>query len=165
MFKIFLYFQHGSTYEVATACALALGAEKLLCIIDGPILDESGRLIHFLTLQDADLLVRERAKQSETAANYVKAVAQEDVACAVYDDTSDMASTTDGNAFTHAPTFHNGVGFDNGNGLWSSEQGFAIGGQERLSRLNGYLSEIAAAAFVCRVSLHNLMTAFVFVTP
>ncbi|GKD52993.1 probable amino-acid acetyltransferase NAGS1, chloroplastic isoform X1, partial [Tanacetum coccineum] len=28
------------TYEVATACALALGAEKLICIIDGPILDE-----------------------------------------------------------------------------------------------------------------------------
>ncbi|GKB38102.1 reverse transcriptase domain-containing protein, partial [Tanacetum coccineum] len=29
-----------NTYEVATACALALGAEKLICIIDGPILDE-----------------------------------------------------------------------------------------------------------------------------
>ncbi|XP_057806796.1 probable amino-acid acetyltransferase NAGS1, chloroplastic [Salvia miltiorrhiza] len=138
-----------NTYEVATACALALSAEKLLCIIDGPILDESGRLIRFLTLQDADMLVRKRAKQSETAANYVKVVAQEDVTCVVYDDTSDMA-TTNGKAFTQAPTFQNGVGFDNGNGLWSSEQGFAIGGQERLSRLNGYLSEIAAAAFVCR---------------
>ncbi|KAJ4914147.1 hypothetical protein Rs2_08768 [Raphanus sativus] len=44
----------------------------------------------------------------------------------------------------------NGVGFENGNGLWSGEQGFAIGGEERLSRLNGYLSELAAAAFVCR---------------
>ncbi|XP_047954896.1 probable amino-acid acetyltransferase NAGS1, chloroplastic isoform X2 [Salvia hispanica] len=139
-----------NTYEVATACALALGAEKLLCIIDGPILDESGRLIRFLTLQDADMLVRERAKQSETAANYVKAVAQEDVGCVAYDDTSDMA-TTNGKVFTQAPTFQNGVGFGNGNGLWStSEQGFAVGGQERLSRLNGYLSEIAAAAFVCR---------------
>ncbi|KAL1540879.1 putative amino-acid acetyltransferase nags1, chloroplastic, variant 2 [Salvia divinorum] len=139
-----------NTYEVATACALALGAEKLLCIIDGPILDESGRLIRFLTLQDADMLVRERAKQSETAANYVKAVAQEDVTCVAYDDTSDMA-ITNGKVFTQAPTFQNGVGFDNGNGLWStSEQGFAVGGQERLSRLNGYLSEIAAAAFVCR---------------
>lgn len=139
---------------------MALGAEKLLCIIDGPILDESGRLIRFLTLQDADMLVRKRAKQSETAANYVKAVAHEDVACVVYDETSDMA-TTNGKAFSQAPTFQNGVGFDNGNGLWSSEQGFAIGGQERLSRLNGYLSEIAAAAFVCRVSLHNFMTIFV----
>ncbi|KAG6403422.1 hypothetical protein SASPL_135643 [Salvia splendens] len=139
-----------NTYEVATACALALGAEKLLCIIDGPILDESGRLIRFLTLQDADMLVRERAKQSETAANYVKAVAQEDVGCVAYDDASNMA-TTNGKVFTQAPTFQNGVGFGNGNGLWStSEQGFAVGGQERLSRLNGYLSEIAAAAFVCR---------------
>lgn len=114
--------------------------------------------MRFLTLQDADMLVRKRAKQSETAANYVKAVAQEDVACVVCDDSSDMAPPTNGKAFTEAPKFQNGVGFDNGNGLWSSEQGFAIGGQERLSRLNGYLSEIAAAAFVCRVSLHNLMT-------
>ncbi|KAG6401227.1 hypothetical protein SASPL_138077 [Salvia splendens] len=139
-----------NTYEVATACALALGVEKLLCIIDGPILDESGRLIRFLTLQDADMLVRERAKQSETAANYVKAVAQEGVGCVAYDDTSDMP-TTNGKLFTQATTFQNGVGFGNGNGLWStSEQGFAVGGQERLSRLNGYLSEIAAAAFVCR---------------
>lgn len=56
---------------------------------------------------------------------------------------------------TRNPTFQNGVGFDNGNGL-SGEQGFAIGGQERLSRQNGYLSELAAAAFVCRVSSSNL---------
>ncbi|KAI3462678.1 hypothetical protein Pfo_019341 [Paulownia fortunei] len=139
-----------NTYEVATACALALGAEKLICIIDGPILDECGRLIRFLTLQDADMLIRKRAKQSETAANYVKAVAQEDLACVVYNDSNDMAPSPNGKAFTQAPKFQNGVGFDNGNGLWSSEQGFAIGGQERLSRLNGYLSELAAAAFVCR---------------
>ncbi|XP_054824263.1 probable amino-acid acetyltransferase NAGS1, chloroplastic isoform X3 [Prosopis cineraria] len=61
-------------------------------------------------------------------------------------------SPQNGDAFTptHNATFHNGVGFDNGNGLWSGEQGFAIGGQERLSRMNGYLSELAAAAFVCR---------------
>ncbi|KAL6587728.1 putative amino-acid acetyltransferase nags1, chloroplastic [Orobanche minor] len=138
-----------NTYEVATACALALGAEKLICIIDGPILDECGRLIRFLSLQDADMLVRKRAKQSETAANYVKAVAQEDLV--VYDDSKDMApSPNGGEFFARAPNFQNGVGFDNGNGLWSSEQGFAIGGQERLSRLNGYLSELAAAAFVCR---------------
>ncbi|KAL6521598.1 putative amino-acid acetyltransferase nags2, chloroplastic [Orobanche gracilis] len=138
-----------NTYEVATACALALGAEKLICIIDGPILDECGRLIRFLSLQDADMLVRKRAKQSETAANYVKAVAQEDLI--VYDDSKDVASSPNGGeSSARAPNFQNGVGFDNGNGLWSSEQGFAIGGQERLSRLNGYLSELAAAAFVCR---------------
>ncbi|KAL4577519.1 hypothetical protein LXL04_013628 [Taraxacum kok-saghyz] len=124
-----------NTYEVATACALALGAEKLICIIDGPILDEWGRLIRFLTLEDADMLIRRRAKQSEVAANYVKAIDEED-------------PVSSSHGFT--ATFQNGVGFDNGNGLWSSEQGFAIGGQERLSRSNGYLSELAAAAFVCR---------------
>lgn len=47
-----------NTYEVTTACALALEAEKLICVIDGPILDEMGRLIRFLTLEDADRLIR-----------------------------------------------------------------------------------------------------------
>ncbi|MCE3050197.1 putative amino-acid acetyltransferase nags1, chloroplastic [Datura stramonium] len=140
-----------NTYEVATACALALGAEKLICIIDGPILDESGRLIRFLTLQDADMLVRKRAEQSETAANYVKAVSQEDFNCLGHDGSNGSMSSYNMNGFSQKySVFQNGVGFDNGNGLWSSEQGFAIGGQERLSRLNGYLSELAAAAFVCR---------------
>ncbi|XP_042025911.1 probable amino-acid acetyltransferase NAGS1, chloroplastic isoform X1 [Salvia splendens] len=138
-----------NTYEVATACALALGAEKLICIIDGPILDEHGRLIHFLTLQEADLLIRRRAKQSETAANYVKAVDQDDLVCAAYNDASDTVPSLNGKAFGRAK-FQNGVGFDNGDGLWSGEQGFAVGSQERLSGLNGYLSELAAAAFVCR---------------
>ncbi|KAL2528342.1 putative amino-acid acetyltransferase NAGS1 [Forsythia ovata] len=141
-----------NTYEVATACAMALGAEKLICIIDGPILDECGRLIRFLTLQDADLLIRKRAKQSETAANYVKAVDQEDFTGLGYINSNGTVPSEKEEAFTkrYTPIFQNGVGFDNGNGLWSSEQGFAIGGQERLSRLNGYLSELAAAAFVCR---------------
>ncbi|XP_011099393.1 probable amino-acid acetyltransferase NAGS1, chloroplastic isoform X1 [Sesamum indicum] len=138
-----------NSYEVATACAMALGAEKLICIIDGPILDECGRLIHFLTLQDADMLIRKRAKQSETAANYVKAVAQEDL-CAAYDDSNHAVSSLNGKAFSQASKFQNGVGFDSGSGFWSSEQGFAIGGQESMSRLNGYLSELAAAAFVCK---------------
>lgn len=103
--------------------------------MDGPILDESGHLIRFLTLDDADMLIRKRAEQSETAANYVKAVTQ-----------------------PPAAKFQNGVGFDDGTGTWSNEQGFAIGGQERLSRSNGYLSELAAAAFVCRVSFLNFST-------
>ncbi|XP_060194722.1 probable amino-acid acetyltransferase NAGS1, chloroplastic [Lycium barbarum] len=138
-----------NTYEVATACALALGAEKLICIIDGPILDESSRLIRFLTLQDADMLVRKRAEQSETAANYVKAVSQEDFNRL---GSNGSLPSQNGNGYSrrYNPTFQNGIGFDNGNGLWSSEQGFAIGGQEKLSRSNGYLSELAAAAFVCR---------------
>ncbi|XP_011007859.1 PREDICTED: probable amino-acid acetyltransferase NAGS2, chloroplastic isoform X1 [Populus euphratica] len=142
-----------NTYEVATACALAIGADKLICIIDGPILDESGHLIRFLTLEEADMLIRKRAKQSEIAAHYVKAVGEEDCAFLEhYDSVGIDASSQNGKSLSgrHNATFHNGVGFDNGNGLWSGEQGFAIGGEERQSRLNGYLSELAAAAFVCK---------------
>ncbi|KAL9245848.1 hypothetical protein vseg_019451 [Gypsophila vaccaria] len=137
-----------NTYEVATACALALSAEKLICIIDGPILDDSGRLIRYLSLHDADKLIRQRAKQSEVAANYVEAVSQEDLKSQeLYQFTDTTPPLWNGRSNA---TFQNGLGFDNGNGLWFGEQGFAIGGQERLSRLNGYLSELAAAAFVCR---------------
>ncbi|XP_054790194.1 probable amino-acid acetyltransferase NAGS2, chloroplastic, partial [Prosopis cineraria] len=142
-----------NTYEVATACALAIGADKLICIIDGLILDENGHLIRYLPLQEADLLIRKRAEQSEIAANYVKAVDVNNFSSAGHKSSNGTAhSPQNGDAFTptHNATFHNGVGFDNGNGLWSGEQGFAIGGQERLSRMNGYLSELAAAAFVCR---------------
>ncbi|XP_022132789.1 probable amino-acid acetyltransferase NAGS2, chloroplastic isoform X2 [Momordica charantia] len=171
-----------NTYEVATACALAIGADKLICIIDGPILDEAGRHISFLTLQEADMLIRERAKQCEIAANYVKVVGKEDFAHSnhyINNDSSRSIHPLNGKAALdnptqtfqngvgfgshhtptfengvrfnshHTPTFQNGVGFGNGNGLWSTEQGFAIGG-ERNSHLNGYLSELAAAAFVCR---------------
>ncbi|XP_038881461.1 probable amino-acid acetyltransferase NAGS2, chloroplastic isoform X2 [Benincasa hispida] len=151
-----------NTYEVATACALAIGADKLICIIDGPILDEAGRHISFLTLQEADMLIRERAKQCEIAANYVKVVGKEDFTR--YNDSNGSIHLQNGTASLedhtpfqngvgfgphHMPVFQNGVGFGNGAGLWSSEQGFAIGG-ERNSHMNGYLSELAAAAFVCR---------------
>ncbi|KAM5576828.1 hypothetical protein ABKV19_007592 [Rosa sericea] len=132
-----------NTYEVATACSLAIGADKLICIMDGPILDESGRLIHFLTLEEADKLIRQRAKQSEIAASYVKAVDEENIHYLGHDSGIFLKEK-------HIPRFNNGVGFENGNGLWSGEQGFAIGGHERQSRLSGYLSELAAAAFVCR---------------
>ncbi|CAL5369363.1 unnamed protein product [Camellia sinensis] len=148
-----------NTYEVATACALALGAEKLICIIDGPILDECGRLIRFLPLQDADMLIRKRAEQSEIATNYVQAVGEDDLTCLVHSDSNgSVPFQQNGKSFSdkYAATFQNGVGFDNGNGLWSGEQGFAIGGQERLSRLNGYLSELAAAAFVCRGGIQRV---------
>uniref|UniRef100_A0A3N7GP98 amino-acid N-acetyltransferase n=1 Tax=Populus trichocarpa TaxID=3694 RepID=A0A3N7GP98_POPTR len=137
-----------NTYEVATACALAIGADKLICVIDGPILDESGHLIRFLTLEEADMLIRKRAKQSEIAAHYVKAVGDEDLTFLEHNDSIGiLASSLNGKALSgrHSATFHNGVGFDNGNG-----QGFAIGGEELQSRLNGYLSELAAAAFVCK---------------
>ncbi|KAL3039362.1 hypothetical protein AAZX31_01G181600 [Glycine max] len=141
-----------NTYEVATACALAIGADKLICLIDGPILDESGRLIRFLPLQEADMLIRKRAEQSEAAANYVKAVDEEGFNSLEYNNFNGAVKSPPIGRFTewHNATFHNGVGFESGNGLGSGEQGFAIGGQERLSRMNGYLSELAAAAFVCR---------------
>lgn len=135
-----------STYEVATACALAIEADKLICIVDGQILDKNGRHIRFMTLQDADLYIRKRAKQSETAANYVKFVG-EDINSSgnLHSKINGMVSWKDESSYAK---FQNGVGFDNGKG-----QGFAIGGQERLSRLNGYFSELAAAAFVCKVML------------
>lgn len=102
------------------------------------------------------MLIRKRAKQSETAARYVKTVGEEDLTFLEHNDSIGIVpSSQNGKALSGRPnaTFHNGVGFDNGNGLWSGEQGFAIGGHERQSRLNGYLSELAAAAFVCKVSL------------
>ncbi|KAK3411935.1 probable amino-acid acetyltransferase NAGS1, chloroplastic [Eucalyptus grandis] len=151
-----------NTYEVATACALAIGAEKLICIIDGQILDENGRLIRFLTLDEADTLIRKRAKQSETAANYVEAVSQGDAfgTCLGGKNCNGAAPPYNGSSFTPShngkgflekgnATFQNGVGFDNGNGLWEGEQGFAIGGLERQSRFD-YLAELVVAALVCR---------------
>ncbi|KAK4773751.1 hypothetical protein SAY87_028770 [Trapa incisa] len=141
-----------NTYEVATACALAIGAEKLIFILDGPILDENGRLIQFLTLQEADVLIREQTKHSETAANYVKAVC-DDITSLVPDDPSDkIISSHNGESSVRKSisVFHNEVDFGNGGGVWFCEQGFPVGGLECQRRTNGYLSELAAAAFVCR---------------
>ncbi|KAL6658031.1 hypothetical protein ACP70R_004278 [Stipagrostis hirtigluma subsp. patula] len=140
-----------NTYEVATACALAIEADKLICIVDGQIFDEHGRVNRFMSIEEADMLIRTRAKQSEIAANYVKVVGEEDINhvrdLALKQDTELGLNGWDhGNGYT--ASFRNGVGFNNGNGL-SGEQGFAIGGEERLSRSNGYLSELAAAAYVC----------------
>jgi len=134
----------------------------LICIVDGQILDEHGRLIRFMTLQDADLLIRQRAKQSEVAANYVRAVDEEGSSADYLDSngTSNILLNWKGPSESYRATFQNGVGFDNGNGLWSGEQGFAIGGEERLSRLNGYLSELAAAVYVCRVCTPITITSF-----
>ncbi|KAK8935622.1 hypothetical protein KSP39_PZI013446 [Platanthera zijinensis] len=134
-----------NTYEVATACALAVEADKLICIVDGQIHDDHGRLIRFMTLQDADQLIRKRAKESEIAANYVKAVGKESISGCL--DSTPLSMTDD---VSFSANFHNGVGFDDGNDLWCMEQGFAIGGVERATRSNGYLSELAAAVYVCR---------------
>uniref|UniRef100_A0ACD5UK67 Uncharacterized protein n=1 Tax=Avena sativa TaxID=4498 RepID=A0ACD5UK67_AVESA len=129
-----------NTYEVATACALAIEADKLICVVDGQIFDEHGRVIHFMSLEEADMLIRKRAKLSDIAANYVKVVDEED---------HEPSLNGRGHLNGYAPSFQNGLGFNNGNGIYSGEQGFAIGGEERLSRSNGYLSELAAAAYVC----------------
>lgn len=95
--------------------------------------------------------------QSDIAASYVKAVGKGVSLSSGHDGINGTIPSPNGKVFG----FQNGVGFENGNGLWSSEQGFAIGGEERLSRKNGYLSELAAAAFVCRVSLlHNSWSLF-----
>ncbi|XP_040382410.1 probable amino-acid acetyltransferase NAGS2, chloroplastic isoform X2 [Oryza brachyantha] len=136
-----------NTYEVATACALAIEADKLICIVDGQIFDEHGRVIHFMSLEEADMLIRKRAKQSDIAANYVKVVDEEGISHLHEDDKPSLNGSSPLGAF--AASFHNGLGFNNGNGIYSGEQGFAIGGEERLSRSNDYLSELAAAAFVC----------------
>uniref|UniRef100_A0A0D9VVN1 amino-acid N-acetyltransferase n=1 Tax=Leersia perrieri TaxID=77586 RepID=A0A0D9VVN1_9ORYZ len=140
-----------NTYEVATACALAIEADKLICVVDGQIFDEHGRVNRFMSIEEADMLIRTRAKQSEIAANYVKVVGDEDISYARNFPVKEEKELgligwdfVDG----HTASFRNGVGFNNGNGL-SGEQGFAIGGEERLSRSNGYLSELAAAAYVC----------------
>ncbi|RWW07136.1 hypothetical protein BHE74_00035461 [Ensete ventricosum] len=102
------------------------------------------------------MLIRKLAKQSEIAANYVKVVGEEAIPSPCYIDSHEDGNLPwdeKGYKGRCNAMFQNGVGFDNGNGLWSGKQGFAIGGEERLSRLNGYLSELAAAAYVCRVSL------------
>jgi amino-acid N-acetyltransferase len=107
-----------------------------------------------MSIEEADMLIRTRAKQSETAANYVKVVGEEDVSYTVnFPIKEEEEQVWNARDFVgdYTASFRNGVGFNNGNGL-SGEQGFAIGGEERLSRSNGYLSELAAAAYVCHVS-------------
>ncbi|CAI7875683.1 unnamed protein product [Closterium sp. NIES-53] len=59
-----------NTYEVATACAIGLGADKLICLLDGAVADNRGRLIRWMTLQQADVIIRNRATQSYAAAEY-----------------------------------------------------------------------------------------------
>ena len=77
-----LLFLTFSTYEVATACALAIEADNHICVVDGQIYDEHGRVNRFMSIEEADMLIRTRAKQSETAANYVKVVGEEDISYA-----------------------------------------------------------------------------------
>ncbi|KAJ3693172.1 hypothetical protein LUZ60_008652 [Juncus effusus] len=132
-------------YEVATACALAVEADKLICIIDGEITDSNDRPIRFMSLHDADKLIRTRAGQSQTAFNYATQSQSQNQSQTAFNYATQSQSQTltlTGRSRS-CGGFKNGVGFDNG-------MGFAIGGEERLSRLNGYFAELTAAAFVCR---------------
>ncbi|PKA59907.1 Acetylglutamate kinase [Apostasia shenzhenica] len=140
-----------NTYEVATACALSLEADKLICVEDGQARDENGIPPHFISLHVADAIIRKQANKSETAANYVKFTDLKHQIC-------QCNFMSNGNGKTSVAGKHlgqrnnvelqNGVGCDRGNGIWSFGQGFAIGGEERLSRKN--LTELAAAAFACK---------------
>ena len=164
-----------STYEVATACATALQADKLLCLLDGPVCDENGRLVRFMTLNEADRLIRKRASQSYTAADYVKAVAGPGYVKSLGLDTKGNGSLRDeSDSSTFEVTEVNNVtttgherldSYISGDvykleGSYSGQtesnsttrQGFAIGGHERLIRTYAYLSELTAAVYVCRVS-------------
>ncbi|KAI5057322.1 hypothetical protein GOP47_0027337 [Adiantum capillus-veneris] len=139
-----------NTYEVATACARELQADKLISLLDGPLLDDNGRLIRFMTLQGADELIRKWAEQSQTAANYVKAVAGID-----YVRSLGLANLSN-KELDHANSNASNVIKENGRISIKDESGsqgghgLAIGGEERLSRNYGYLSELTAAVFVCR---------------
>jgi amino-acid N-acetyltransferase len=164
-----------STYEVATACATALQADKLLCLLNGPVCDENGRLIRFMTVDEADRLLRKRARQSYSADDYVKAVAGPGYVQglgletkgngSLHDesDSSTFEATKDITTMGHElldSYISGGVYKLDGQAESGSttQQGFAIGGHERLNRTHAYLSELTAAVYVCRVSSNPHLT-------
>ncbi|KAH7435721.1 hypothetical protein KP509_06G076900 [Ceratopteris richardii] len=136
-----------NSYEVATACAKELQADKLISLLDGPLLDDNGRLIRFMTLQDADELIRKWAGESETAAKYVKAVAGNDYAksLGLLGISNGKAAHMNGVA-SHAIQENKYLGKVDEN----VTHGLAVGGEDRLARDHRYLSELIAAVFVCR---------------
>lgn len=139
-----------NTYEVATACARELQADKLISLLDGPLLDDNGRLIRFMTLQGADELIRKWAEQSETAANYIKAVAGIDYVKSLGLEKASSKELDHINDNGRSAIHEYGcVAIEDESGAQGSH-GLAIGGEERLSRNYGYLSELTAAVFVCR---------------
>uniref|UniRef100_A0A0D9X0X3 N-acetyltransferase domain-containing protein n=1 Tax=Leersia perrieri TaxID=77586 RepID=A0A0D9X0X3_9ORYZ len=122
---------HGLVDNVASGNFLGAKADKLICIVDGQIFDEHGRAIHFMSLEEADMLIRKRAKQSDIAANYVKVVDEEGISHLHEDGEPSLNGNGSGHLDAYATSFKNGLGFNNGNGIYSGEQGFAIGGEER----------------------------------
>ncbi|MCO5590425.1 hypothetical protein L7F22_044395 [Adiantum nelumboides] len=143
-----------NTYEVATACAIELQADKLISFLDGPLVNESGRVIRFMTLQDADEVIQKRAQQSATAASYVKAVAGINYmkSLGIQDQEPSIGKEISfTNGVASETIKHNGsVRTAETEDASQRGQGLAIGGEERLSREYGYLSELTAAVFVCR---------------
>lgn len=163
---------------MATACATALQADKLLCLLNGHVCDENGRLLRFMTLLEADQLIRKRASKSYTAADYVKAVAGPGYVKSLGLDTPvngssyvtdnglfDSERNSSGNQILES---HINGGFHKTQDMSENEinkkprgrQGFAIGGEERLSRTHAYLSELTAAVYVCRVSFDTQNTLY-----
>ncbi|BBN08630.1 amino-acid N-acetyltransferase [Marchantia polymorpha subsp. ruderalis] len=138
-----------NTYEVATACAVALQADKMMCLLDGPLLDDDCRLVRFMTLHEADKLIRERASESTAAADYVKAVAGQ-----AYMQSLGLPGLNGKNGTASGigirTSYDIGSNPPSKNGSRATGGGFAIGGEERRSRLHGYLSELTAAVYVCR---------------
>lgn len=139
-----------NTYEVATACARELQADKLISLLNGPLLDEDGRLIRFMTLQSADKLIRKWAEQSETAANYVQAVAGINYVKSLGLTKASSSKIGSGNGNVNGSASSNEKLESDEDGDGARGHGLAIGGQERLSRDYGYLCELTAAVFVCR---------------
>ncbi|KAJ7522039.1 hypothetical protein O6H91_19G080400 [Diphasiastrum complanatum] len=157
-----------NTYEVATACAIALQADKLLCLLNGTILNENNQPLRHITIQEADQMIRKRAEASPSCAarDYVEVVAGLDYLKRLGLDklfsgeqsvTPRSLSSFNVNGFEQNTCFQidanssvNTEGSLNANYIKTKGQGFAIGGEERLSRTYGYLSELTAAAFACR---------------
>eukprot|EP00899_Mesostigma_viride_P023963 jgi/Mesvir1/4751/Mv05539-RA.1 len=48
-----------SSYEIATATSIALKADKLICLLNGPpVLNKDGKVLKWLTLKEADRILR-----------------------------------------------------------------------------------------------------------
>ncbi|CAI5509641.1 unnamed protein product [Closterium sp. Naga37s-1] len=165
-----------STYEVATACAIGLGADKLICLLDGAVADNRGRLIRWLTLQQADVIIRNRATRSYTAADFEKpgpplptfsggreggdarsergngranGAGAEGLGARESWGNGGLAEAGFGES---AAWGWGGNGGGGGAGRAEERRGFAVGGEERSVQRYGFLSELTAAVYACRVS-------------
>lgn len=133
-----------------------------------------------MTLQEADELIHKEASQSNAAAEYVRAVAgagyvkslglqptgnygdfmmqqqegqsskfnfREGEDGAILDMNGNNGFESDNNIGRQAARTNNSV-----SPRAQEKQGFAIGGEEMSGREHSFLSELAAAVYVCRVS-------------